>query len=133
MFVASLLGQPHLHVVFEMWGLSCADFRVQQGYGRHDAQPTGHVRQVLLHIGRALHHLHHSLGLVHTGVSLASIIVRAIPSSLSGRIACQLGGLTSLEEASSFLNSLRGISVLTVATPRPTVFYVARPVRREKR
>ena len=78
-------------------------FRTLKGYGRADAQPSHHLRKLVLHTCRALYYLHDTFGLVHTDVRLASIIVKELTGSLSRAISCKLGGFTLLEEACPYI------------------------------
>ena len=87
-------------LVFEVFGIPLDQFRTLHGYGRKDAQPCGHIRKLVKHCCRALSYLHDTLRLLHTDVTLANIIVKVLPGSLSGAISCKLGGFTLLEEAS---------------------------------
>jgi hypothetical protein len=87
------------YVVFEVFGIPMDQFRTVHGYDREDAQPVGHIRKMCLHCCRALYYLHDTLGLIHTDVTLANIIVKVLPDSMAGAISCKLGGFTLLEEA----------------------------------
>ena len=87
------------YVVFEVYGIPMDQFRTVHGYGREDAQPLGHIRKMCFDCCRALYYLHDTLCLLHTDVTLANIIVKALPASMAGAISCRLGGFTLLEEA----------------------------------
>ena len=88
-----------LYLVFEVWGLPLHLFRTLKDYGREDAPPIRHIRKLVQHTCKALDYLHNTLWLLHTDVTLANIIVKALPASMAGAISCRLGGFTLLEEA----------------------------------
>ena len=98
-FMISESGKYGFYVVFEVWGIMLETFRTLHGYGREDAQPSRHIRNIVEHTSKALYFLHDQLGLIHTDVTLSNIIVQEETGSLSRAISCKLGGFTLLEEA----------------------------------
>ena len=87
-----------MHIVLELWGESGKDYRRHKGFGRLVAQPTNHVRTLVLHLCRGLSYLHDGLGICHTDVKLDNILVIDKPGSLVGDIECKLADVGNAEE-----------------------------------
>ena len=62
------------------------------------AQPTNDVCTLLLHVCRGLGYLHCGLGMCHTDVKLANILVIDKPGSLVGDIVCKVADVGNVEE-----------------------------------
>ena len=89
---------PQMHIVLELWGESGTELRRHKGFGRLVPQPTNHVRTLLLHLRRGLSYLRRGLGMSHTNVKLANILVIDKPGSLVCDIECKLADVGSVEE-----------------------------------
>ena len=130
MFMGSVDDVPRICLVFEALGLSMDRYRDLQGYDRYGSQTSHHLRQCLVHIGSALHHLHCRLGSVHASVRLDCIIVAEAGDSLSRGITCLLSGLTSLEDANACDISGRRVFFFLLSQGRSRQCVVAaRPIR----
>ena len=90
--------RPQMHIVLEFWGESGTDYRHHKGSGRFVAQPTNHVRTLLLHVRRGLGYLHRGLGMCHTDVKPANVLVIDKPVSLVGDIECKVVDVGNVEE-----------------------------------
>ena len=87
-----------MHIVMELWGESGEKYRLRKGFGRLEPQSTTHVRTLLLHVCRGLSYLHRGLGLCHTDLKLANILVIDKHGSRVNDIECKLADVGSVEE-----------------------------------
>ena len=101
-----LLGRKprQMHIVMELWGESGEKSRLRKGFGRLDPQSTTHVRTLFLHLCSRLSYLHRGLGMCHTDVKLANILVIDKKGSTVNDIECKLADAGSVEEVSALLN-----------------------------
>ena len=93
-----------MHIVMELWGESGETYRRRKGFGRLEPQSTTQVRALLLHVCRGLSYLHRGLGMCHTDVKLANILVIDKHGSTVNDIECKLADVGSVEEVSALLN-----------------------------
>ena len=97
----------HMHIVMELWGESLESYRRRQGFDRVDSQPTTHIRTLLLHVCRALSYLHRGLGMCHTDVKLANILIIDKVDRKETGIECKLADVGSVEEVTAILSPSR--------------------------
>ena len=93
-----------MHIVMELWGESGETYRCRKGFGRLEPQSTTHVRTLLLHLCSGLSYLHRGLGMCHTDVKLANILVIDKHGSTVNDIECKLADVGSVEEVPALLN-----------------------------
>ena len=96
-----------MHIVMELWGESLESYRRRQGFDRVDSQPTLHIRTVILHVCRALAYLHRGLGMCHTDVKLANILIIDKADRKEKGIECKLADVGSVEEVTALLSTSR--------------------------
>ena len=96
-----------MHIVMELWGESLESYRRRQGFDRVDSQPTPHIRTVLLHVCRALAYIHRGLGMCHTDVKLANILIIDKADRKENSIECKLADVGSVEEVTALLSPSR--------------------------
>ena len=96
-----------MHIVMELWGESLESYRCRQGFDRVDPQSTTHIRTLLLHVCRALSYLHRGLGMCHTDVKLANILIIDKVDCLEKGIECKLADVGSVEEVTALLSPSR--------------------------
>lgn len=96
-----------MHIVMELWGESLESYRRRQGFDRDDSQSTTHIRTLLLHVCRALSYLHRGLGMCHTDVKLANILIIDKVDCLEKGIECKLADVGSVEEVTALLSPSR--------------------------
>ena len=114
-----------MHIVMELWGESLESYRCRQGFDRVDPQSTTHIRTLLLHLCRALSYLHRGLGMCHTDVKLANILIIDKVDCLEKGIECKLADVGSVEEVAALLSPSRAGSRYT---PYPTVGFKYTPL-----
>ena len=90
-----------MHIVLELWAESGEIYRRRRGFGRSDSQSTTHIRTLLQHLCRALSYLHGGLGLAHTDVKLANILIIDKFGSFVNDIECKLADVGSAEEVTA--------------------------------
>ena len=114
-----------MHIVMELWGESLEAYRCRQGFDRVDPQSTTHIRTLLLHVCRALSYLHRGLGMCHTDVKLANILIIDKVDCLEKGIECKLADVGSVEEVTALLSPSRAGSR---SPPYPTVGFKYTPL-----
>ena len=105
-----------MHIVMELWGESLESYRLRRGFDRVDPQSTTHIRTFLLHVCRALSYLHRGLGMCHTDVKLANILVIDKVDCLEKGIECKLADVGSVEEVTAILSPSRAGAVILHTT-----------------
>ena len=105
MFLDNKRGK--MHIVMELWGESLESYRCRQGFDRVAPQPTIHIRTMILHVCRALSYLHRGLGMCHTDVKLANILIIDKVDCLEKGIECKLADVGSVEEVTAILSPFR--------------------------
>jgi serine/threonine protein kinase len=96
-----------MHIVMELWGESGETYRRRKGFGRLEPQSTTQVRTLLLHVCRGLSYLHFGLGMCHTDVKLANILIIDKFGGFVNDIECKLADVGSVEEVTSLLSPSR--------------------------
>jgi hypothetical protein len=96
-----------MHIVLELWGESGDKYRSRKGFGRSQSQSTTHIRTLLQHLCCGLSYLHERLGMCHTDVKLANILIIDKFGGFVNDIECKLADVGSVEEVTSLLSPSR--------------------------
>ena len=91
----------------ELWGESLESYRLRQGFDRLASQPTTHIRTLLMHVCRALSFLHRGLGMCHTAVKMANILIIDKVDCFENGIECKLADVGSVEEVTALRSPSR--------------------------